>query len=150
MTASRSLLVPEAGLADLAAIRSFVRQEALTFGMDADAVQDLVLVVDEAAANIVRHGYAGRPGPVEVEVSGDHDEVVVLLRDEAPPFDPTSWPTPDLDVPLERRPAGGMGIHLARLCLDRMTYSPRPGVGNELVLALRLSGKEDRGHEDHR
>src|SRR4029450_7348618 len=95
MTASRSLLVPGAGLADLAAIRTFVRREALRFGMDADAVQDLVLVVDEAAANIVRHGYAGRPGPVEVEVSGDHDEVVVLLRDEAPPVDPTTWPTPD-------------------------------------------------------
>jgi serine/threonine-protein kinase RsbW len=150
MTARRSLLVPDAGLADLAAIRSFVRQEALTLGMEADAVQDLVLVVDEAAANIVRHGYAGRPGPVEIEMSGDPEEVVVLLRDEAPPFDPTTWPTPDLDIPLERRAAGGMGIHLARLCLDRMTHSPRPGVGNELILALRLTGKEDHGHEDHR
>jgi anti-sigma regulatory factor (Ser/Thr protein kinase) len=150
MTASRSLLVPEAGLADLATIRSFVREEALAFGMDAEAVQDLVLVVDEAAANILRHGYAGRPGPVEIEVSGDVHEVVVWLRDEAPSFDPTTWPTPDLDVPLERRPAGGMGIHLARLCVDRMVHRPLPGVGNELVLALSLSGKGDDGHEDHR
>jgi hypothetical protein len=31
-----------------------------------------------------------------------------------------------------------------------MVHRPLPGVGNELVLALSLSGKGDDGHEDHR
>lgn len=150
MIASRSLLLPEAGLPDLAAIRAFVTEGASAFGMEADAAQDLVLVVDEAVANIMRHGYRGRPGPVEIEVSGDPQDVVIRLRDEAPAFDPTTWPMPDLDTPLERRAPGGLGIHLTRLCVDRMDHRERPGGGNELTLILRLTGKERDGHEDHR
>ena len=63
-------MVPEAGPADLAPIRDFVRQQALELGMGARDVQDLVLVVDEIATNIMRHGYGGRPGQIEVEVGG--------------------------------------------------------------------------------
>lgn len=150
MIASRSLLVPGAGLANLAAIRAFVREGASAFGVKSDAAQDLVLVVDEVVANIMRHGYRGRPGLVEIEVSGDPQDLVIRLRDEAPAFDPTRWPMPDLDAPLERRAPGGMGIHLTRLCVDRMVHRERPGGGNELTLVLRLTGKGDDGHEDHR
>jgi anti-sigma regulatory factor (Ser/Thr protein kinase) len=47
--------------------------------------------------------------------------------------------------PGERRP-GGMGVLLARLCVDEMTYQPRPGGGNILTLVRRFepNGKEDR------
>jgi serine/threonine-protein kinase RsbW len=150
MIASRSLLVPEAGLADLAAIRAFVQEQAFAFGLDAAAAQDLVLVVDEVSANVLRHGYRGRPGPIEIEVSGDTEDVVIKLRDEAPAFDPTRWPTPDVDAPFDQRAPGGLGIHLTRLCVDRMVHRERPGGGNELTLILRLTGKEQDGHEDHR
>ena len=74
----------------------------------------------------------------------------MTIRDEAPAFDPTTWPTPDLDAPLDRRPAGKMGIHLTRLCVDRMEHRVRQGGGNELQLAISLRGEEGDGHEAHR
>jgi len=139
MMTGTSLRLAEADLADLATIRAFVRKAALARGVGPAAVDDLVLVVDELAHNIIRHGYGGRPGPVDIGLSGDSPELIMTVRDEAPVFDPTTRPVPDLDQPLERRPVGGMGIHLTRLCVDRMEHRPLPDGGNELVVALRLT-----------
>jgi hypothetical protein len=44
--------------------------------------------------------------------------IAVTVEDEAPVFDPTSRPEPDMSVsPLVRGPRG-MGIHLMRLATD--------------------------------
>jgi serine/threonine-protein kinase RsbW len=83
---------------------------------------------------------------VKVDVVTEGDRFIVTLEDDAPPFDPTSVPSPDVSVhPGQRRP-GGMGVLLARLCVDEMTYRPRPGGGNILTLVRRFerNGKEDR------
>ena len=112
----------------------------------ADVREFLVQAVDEVATNAIIHGHGGAPGWVEVDVATEDDRFIVTLADDAPEFDPTSVPAPDLSVhPAERRP-GGMGVLLARLCVDEMTYRPRPGGGNILTLVRRFerNGKEDR------
>lgn len=130
-----------AGLADLERIRRFVRESALALSGDADGVPDLVLAVDEAVANIIRHGYKGT-GPLEIDVERHDRDLVVHLRDEAPEFDPTRWAGPDLTMPLERRRAGGLGIPLARASVDRMQYRRRTGPGNQLTITKALTNKE--------
>jgi anti-sigma regulatory factor (Ser/Thr protein kinase) len=106
----------------------------------------MVQAVDEAATNAIIHGHAGEPGWVEVAVSTVGDRFVVTIEDDAPAFDPTTVPGPDLSIhPAQRRP-GGMGVLLARLCVDEMSYRPRPGGGNILTLVrtFERNGKEDR------
>jgi anti-sigma regulatory factor (Ser/Thr protein kinase) len=56
----------------------------------------------------------------------------------APPFDPTRVPDPDLTLPLEERPLGGLGIYLIRQSVDKMVYRAVPEGGNELTLVKRL------------
>ena len=123
-----------AQLSNLAAIRRFVSETAGTLGMSPDTVSDLLLAVDEATTNIVTHGYAGRPGEVEVEVGKAENGLVVHLRDEAPPFDPTRVPPPSLSGDLEERQPGGMGVWLIRRMVDEVFWKERPGKGNELIL----------------
>ena len=48
------------------------------------------------------------------------------VTDEAPAFDPTRVPEPDLSIPPEHRRPGGMGIHLIREATDRLEHEPRP------------------------
>jgi serine/threonine-protein kinase RsbW len=132
-----------ADVEDLERIRSFVRDAATELETDDDLVPDLVIAVDEAAANIFQHGYRDHHGPIEVEIERRGTDVTIRLRDEAPPFDPTTWPTPDLAAPLARRAAGGLGIHLARSSVDRMHHQRRQGSGNELTL-VRGSTKDRR------
>jgi serine/threonine-protein kinase RsbW len=144
-----SLRVAAADLTDLAAIRAFVRTTATALDASPDAVPDLVLAVDEAVTNIIRHGYGGRTGPIGIEVGRDDGAIVVRVTDEATPFDPTTWPAPDLDVPLERRAAGGLGIHLVRTSVDRLTHRAVADHGNELIL-VKVDGRQGgNGSDEH-
>lgn len=142
---ARALSIPEARVSDLAAVRTFVLEQARGSELDEEQVEDLIQAVDEMATNVLVHGYRRRPGPLEVEVEVELDDaggVVVRIRDEAPAFDPRGHPTPDLDRPLAARPPGGFGIHLTRGGVDGMHHRARDDrpVGNELTLVKRGRG----------
>jgi serine/threonine-protein kinase RsbW len=142
---ARSLTVP-ADLARLAEVRAFVREAAVAAGASGAVIADAVQAVDEAATNVVVHGYAGAPGEIEIESTVRDGRLEFRLLDRAPAFDPRSVPEPDLAVPpLERRP-GGMGVHLIRAATDETRHHPRPGGGNELVLVCDVErrSKEER------
>ena len=143
--ATRSLRVP-ADLGWLAEVRDMVRAVADEAGANDAFSADMVQAVDEVTTNAIIHGHAGGSGWVEVAATTRDDRFVITIEDDARAFDPTAVPDPDLSVhPAERRP-GGMGVLLARLCVDEMTYRPRPGGGNILTLVRRFerNGKEDR------
>lgn len=129
-----AILRLDADLSDLEAIRNFIEDYAQGLKVDPSATYDILLSVTEMVTNIIVHGYRGKSGPVEIEISRQDDALIVFLRDEAPPFDPTQVPTPDISLPLEQRPMGGLGVHLTREFMDRMSYGEGPQGGNELVL----------------
>jgi serine/threonine-protein kinase RsbW len=131
--------------ANLARIRRFVEEQAVELGADENMVGDIIQAVDESVTNVIVHGYRGSPGIVEVEVRLERGALVVQLRDHAPPFDPTSVPRPDLDLPLERRPLGGMGVHLTRELTDEAKYRRPEGWGNELTLIKRIGSAGHAG-----
>jgi anti-sigma regulatory factor (Ser/Thr protein kinase) len=129
-----------------AEIRRFVREAAAALGVDAQTVCSLELAVDEAACNVITHGYQGRAGMIDVEVERDGDAVIIRLRDSAPPFDPTRVPDPDLTLPPQERRLGGMGVYLIRKSVDEMLYRATPEGGNELTLKKRLNKEQDDGY----
>jgi len=74
-----------------------------------------------------------------VEVERDGDRLVVRLRDEAPLFDPTRYPLPDVTLPLEER-LWRSGVFLIRQAVDEMAYRVTAEGGNELTLIKKLAG----------
>jgi serine/threonine-protein kinase RsbW len=140
----------DADVAQLAAVRAFVREQVAAAGGDGEATADFVQAVDELVCNVVGHGYAGRPGRIDVTFLESAAELAFRIRDDAPPFDPTSVPEPALDLPLERRRLGGMGIHLARALTDGFDHRILPGGGNEVTVRKRRrrTGEASDGHHD--
>jgi serine/threonine-protein kinase RsbW len=149
MSGGPSIRVPAATVSDLAAIRAFVRTAASSLDASPHAVPDLVLAVDEAVTNIIRHGYGTLPGPISVELQRDRERIIVRVTDEAPPFDPTRWPAPSMDAPLEHRPAGGFGIHLVRSCVDEVVHHRAGQAGNELILVKSDRQEGGEGTDEH-
>jgi serine/threonine-protein kinase RsbW len=140
-----------AGVDELAGVRAFVRAQMATAGGDDEMTADLVQAVDELVCNVIGHGYAGRPGTVEVAFLESADELAFRIRDDAPPFDPTAVPEPQLDLPLERRRLGGMGVHLARTLTDGFDHRILPTGGNEVTVRKRRrtrTGEASDGHHD--
>ena len=114
-----------------------MREAAGRLGCGERLTDDLVLAVDEACQNIIRHAYAGTPdGEIILEILGEDDNIVVLLRDFAAPVDPTRIGPRDLgDV----RP-GGLGTHLMRTVMDGVEFLPPPGGrGNLLRMVKRIA-----------
>ncbi len=121
---------------DLNDMRDFLEKAVLTLGGSDDDAGDLVLAVNEAVTNVLLHGYDSRPGPVTICVESVNDDLRVILTDSAPPFDPTRVPPPDIFLPLEDRPLGGLGVHMMRQLTDELLYRPLAD-GNELVFVKR-------------
>ncbi len=138
-TCSSSLLRLAAELKDLTHIRQFVAESAKELGVLPGSMPGVLLAVDEAVTNVILHGYNGRGGPVEIEVTGSPDALIIHVRDEAAPFDPTSVPTPGLDASPEQRAPGGLGVHLMRQAMDQLLYRRPASGGNELTLIKRVS-----------
>ena len=127
-----------ADVGQLAAIRAFVEQHSRALGIDPFEIYDLVLAVNEVATNIVVHGYRNQPGVIEIDLRRQGEAIEIRLRDQAPLFDPTGVPVPDLTLPLQKRPLGGMGVHVTRQIMDAVRYRVTPVGGNELVLVKRV------------
>ena len=95
----------------------------------------VALALEEAVTNIICHAFAGMPPPHVITVRLDITARLLTaeITDNGRPFDPTAAPVPDLSLPLEERPAGGLGIHLMRSMMDRIDYR-RSGGKNLLRL----------------
>ncbi|HEX2756850.1 MAG TPA: ATP-binding protein [Candidatus Limnocylindrales bacterium] len=140
-----------AGVDQLAAVRAFVRTHVPAAGGDEETTADFVQAVDELVCNVIGHGYAGRPGSVEIAFLETPQEIAFRIRDDAPPFDPTAVPEPPLDLPLAERRLGGMGIHLARTLTDGFDHRILPTGGNEVTVRKQrriTTGEASNGHHD--
>ena len=133
-----ALRIP-ADVHQLVVVRQFIERVSAGLGLPNSVSDPLTLAVDESLSNIILHGYRGQPGMIDIELEPVEDALLVHLRDQAPPFDPTQLPNPDIRLPLDQRPVGGMGVYLARRSVDKITYEQRAGGGNHLTLTKRTA-----------
>lgn len=97
------------------------------------------LCLDELITNTVLHGLQGAENRViRVRMSMSEDWLEIIIKDDAPQFDPfVQVPPPDLDVDLDDRAVGGLGVHLVKTLMDEArTYYD--GSGNLIVLLKTL------------
>ena len=101
------------------AVQGFSEQNQLT----PDVVFVLDLCLEELITNVIKYGY-DQPAQhqIQIDLSLQQGLLVLEIVDDGKPFDPTNIPEPDLDVPLEERQIGGLGIHLVRNYVDSMEY----------------------------
>lgn len=117
--------------ANLSSVRQLVRQFALDAKLPHDEVELIVLGVDEACANIIRHVYQRE----ETRVIGLCCEKLETglrfrLRDYGDQdCEPGQW----CGRALESVQPGGLGLHLIRTAFDHVDYRPKRN-GMELVL----------------
>lgn len=127
----------EARAENLQGARDLVRGAVLKKGYASETINGIVLAVDEACSNIIRHGYGeGKTGDIILEVLYSNDELIFRLTDFADQVDKTTLRSRDLD---DLRP-GGLGIHLIKKVMDSIEYLDVPqGVGNVLELRKKLT-----------
>ena len=97
------------------------------------------LCLEELVTNTIQYGLHSAPDRViHVRMSISDEWLEIILKDDAPPFDPfAEAPPPDLDGDLDARPIGGLGVHLVKTLMDdaRAYFD---GSGNLIVLLKTL------------
>lgn len=117
--------------------RSIVRDCLLNVGCPSVTVDDVVLAIDEACQNIIRHAYCGDSDQeIVLYISCHESELEIQLRDFAPAVSPDCMKPRDLD---DIRP-GGLGSHLIQEIMDEVSISPSVhGQGNVLRMTKGIA-----------
>jgi len=123
----------------LRVIRAVVEETCQLSGFSSMDSSKIVLAVDEACSNIIKHTYKGKNGqPITIKCKFADEELTIKLLDVGEKVDPEKIRGRDLS---ELRP-GGLGIHLIHSVMDEVFYIDEPGCTNCLVLKKRLNQKE--------
>jgi anti-sigma regulatory factor (Ser/Thr protein kinase) len=119
---------------NLSLMREFVRKFLAPIPFTPLAADLMVLGIDEACTNIIRHAYQGdEAGPILLTCEQGASAVTFRLRDIGQQCDPAKLCGRPLD---EARP-GGLGIHLIKKAFDEVHYELKDK-GTELVLTKFL------------
>ncbi len=122
------LRVP-ARASELKGVRAQLREALSGVGCGPDCADEIVLAVDEACQNIIRHAYGdASEGDILLWVEHEGDRLVLWLRDFAPRVDTEQIAPRDLD---DIRP-GGLGVHLIQQLMDECGFVPQTSVGGNL------------------
>ena len=92
------------------------------------------LAIEELATNCIKYGYNDtKEHLIEVKLSVSPISLVMTVSDDGHPFNPLEAPVPDTSLALDKRPVGGLGLHLLRRMSDHMEYA-RVGEKNRVTL----------------
>jgi serine/threonine-protein kinase RsbW len=119
--------------ATLAPVRKQVEAFTEKAGFDFDTRGQIVLVVNEAMANVMRHAYRGASDrPIEVSAEDTGDALRIDVRDWG------SGETPDCQSAKQFDPAtpGGLGLICLRQFMDEVKFNPQPD-GMKLTMIRR-------------
>ena len=121
-------------LAEIGRIAPIIEDFCAEHGLGEEIAHAINLSLDELLTNTISYGFEdGEPHSIGIVIEAPGDRVAVTIRDDAIAFDPTQAGDPDLDLDLDDRPIGGLGIHIVRAMMDEVRYERVDGQ-NRLTL----------------
>ena len=113
-----------AELQNLPRMVDFIRKGSIDQGFDDKTVYKIHLSCEEALVNIINYAYPDQKGNIEISYQPLRSGRGIILKiiDMGISFNPLEKPDPDLEVPLEEREIGGLGIFMIKQIMDKVDY----------------------------
>jgi anti-sigma regulatory factor (Ser/Thr protein kinase) len=124
---------------ELEKLEGFTADFAQKAGLSDKDLFALQIIVEELVTNVIDYG--GVPAgehAVRVELSAQDGELVVHLVDRGKKYNPLLREDPDVTLPAEQRPIGGLGVHFCKKLTEAQEYERRDGC-NVLTLRKNIS-----------
>ena len=101
------------------------------------------LAIEELFTNMVKYS-SGSKADVRIEIGGIDRGVEVTLTDYGVDrFDVTAAPDADVNLPIEQRKPGGLGLHLIRRLLDSLQYDYNEATRQSRITLRKTAGGPD-------
>ncbi len=113
-------------VSELSRLADAVERFCAAQGLPARLTFNLNLVLEEVVVNVMHYAFP-EPGQHAIHVRLQFADrwIRVTVRDAGRAFDPLSAPVPDLNLDLEQRAIGGLGVHYLRTLMDEVHYERR-------------------------
>jgi len=136
----QTTLILKNDVSELDRVMTFISDLCLRHSIPPEIEYDLNLALDELVTNVARYAYpGGGEHHFTLQISLNNKEFLARLEDDGVEFNPTEYPLPDLDAPLEKRKEGGLGIFLVRQIMNSIEYQRVAGK-NVVTLRKILTG----------
>lgn len=124
---------------ELAKLEEFTAQFAAAAGLSGKDLFALQVVVEELVTNVIEYGEVpvGQHAATVVIEKGA-DALTITITDCGKAYNPLLREDPDVTLPAEKRPIGGLGVHFCKKLTDSQHYARLDGQ-NVLTLTRKLN-----------
>lgn len=131
----------DASLDNLQKFKDFINEQAESYGFGMSRVLKIELACDELLVNSINYAYEHSKGEITVRcLAVEPNTLSIDIIDSGPPFNPLEAEAPDLELNVDDRQIGGLGIFLVREMVDDMQYTRRD---NQNIISLVISRQEE-------
>lgn len=116
---------------------SWIHKACTEWNLDKDLTTKLDMCGEEIFANIASYAYTEKTGNIEAELQKTDENIILEFKDEGTAYNPLERPDPDINLPPEERPIGGLGIFMTKEMTDDISYK-RENNKNILTLKFKL------------
>jgi anti-sigma regulatory factor (Ser/Thr protein kinase) len=123
-----------ASIDHLRAMLEWILSSLVSMELEKKDLLRIELAAEEAIVNIIRHAYKDRAEEIEIEIDLLSKNLIEMrFKDNGPAFNPLQIQSPDLNLSVEEREVGGLGIYLIRQYMHKVYYRREDGT-NILIL----------------
>jgi sigma-B regulation protein RsbU (phosphoserine phosphatase) len=113
--------------------------------------QTMSMVIDDLLNNVISYAYPqGGDHVIVIDITLKGSRLVLMIEDDGTPFNPFHIEEPDVELSVEERGIGGLGIHLVRETMDKYHYQRR--ANKNIVILVKelgaLSQLKDAGESN--
>ena len=129
--------VIENQIGKIASLAEKIDELAQNWELPQTLAMNLNLVVEEALSNIIFYAFTdSNKHDIDIALAVNKNRLTIKITDDGIPFNPLSHEQPDVTLPAEERPVGGLGIFLISQIMDEMHYNRQK---NRNILTLNKS-----------
>lgn len=85
------------------------------------------ICAEEVFINTASYAYPDKTGIIEASIDKENDKIILKFEDFGISYNPLEKPDPDITLPLEERPLGGLGIFMVKEMAEDVMYERKDG-----------------------
>jgi len=108
---------------NLSLLRKFIEDKALAFGFDESSINQIILSVDEACTNIIKHAHKyNEKEIIEVDLDSNENQFIIKLNYKGKAFDPNNISNPDMNDYFNKFKVGGLGVPIMKKFMNKIEF----------------------------
>ncbi len=115
-------------LEQLTRLYEFLDLHTSAYGLEEQLTMQIKLALEEVVTNVILYAYPNKKDQdIRIDMNYGNKQLAIVITDKGTPFNPLEMKEPDITLPPEERPIGGLGIYLVKQLRTEVTYSRSSG-----------------------